>query len=131
MPESTDPSLVPNPDQGDGLKNPGPIPPASGTTPSEREPAPHEMELIELDDWPSIEAPYRLGAPRRIEDTRATLAYCLVGLLAVVMIGLMILLTSGQIPSTNFAEVAGVLVSPLIGLVGAVAGYYYGKSEKS
>jgi hypothetical protein len=92
---------------------------------------PQTGEVIEF-DWssqPGPPGPTEKSA-RKVEDTRANLAYALVGLLALTVIGLFALLISGGVPADSFAEVAGIMVSPLIGLVGAVTGYYYGKADQ-
>jgi hypothetical protein len=89
-----------------------------------------EILEITLDDLTGQQADVIEKPPRRVEDTRANLAYFLVGLLAFVLLSLVGLLACGKVPTESFAEVAGLLVSPLIGLVGAVVGYYYGKTDK-
>lgn len=89
------------------------------------------MEIIDESEWPPVDEARPIeGKSRPVEDTRATLAFCLVGLLALVIVFLLVLLLCGKLPADEFAGVAGVVVSPLIGLVGAVTGYYYGKLDR-
>lgn len=88
-------------------------------------------DIIDGGDWPAgVDAQPVEGKARRVEDTRANLAFCLFGLLAATMAGLLVLLWCGKLDATNFAQVAGLMISPLVGLVGAVTGYYYGKSDR-
>lgn len=90
-----------------------------------------EVELIDEGDWPPVDDARPVeGRARKVEDTRARLAFCLVALLAGTIAVLLALLWQGDLNQHEFAEVAGVLISPLIGLVGAVTGYYYGKSDR-
>jgi hypothetical protein len=87
-------------------------------------------EVIEL-DWSSGSAPAEPTekSARKVEDTRAYLAFTLVGLLGGSILCLLALLFAGKVPAESFAEVAGIVISPLVGLVGAVTGYYYGKAD--
>lgn len=93
---------------------------------------PKDPEVIELtlDDFKDFKSNVEEKKPRQVEDTRANIAYFLLGLLAFVLVSLIVLLACGKIPTESFAEVAGLMVSPLVGLVGAVTGYYYGKTNK-
>lgn len=74
--------------------------------------------------------PLTEGPIRRVEQTRALLAYILVGVLATVVFVLLGLLGEGILSSDEFSSVAGVLIAPLVGLVGAATGYYYGKGDR-
>lgn len=101
----------------------------SGELPEGSEPG--EPEEIYLGDWPDLpHESVREGKTRKVEDTRARLAYFLVGLLAATFVLLFVLLYCEKLTPNEFSQVAGVTISPLIGLVGAVAGYYYGRHSR-
>ncbi len=68
----------------------------------------------------------REGKGRRVEDTRARLAFSLLGLLTAVLLLLFVLLFVHTITAAQFTQLAGVLLAPLVGLVAAATGYYYG-----
>jgi hypothetical protein len=85
---------------------------------------------IDLGQWPGLDLSSIVEKQRPVENTRAALAFCLVGLLAVVLLLLLLLLWFRRVPVDAFAQVAGLLISPLVGLVGAVTGYYYGRGDR-
>ena len=89
-------------------------------------------EVIDLGEWPDLpgEGPTEKKG-RKVEDVRATLAFVLVGLLGAALAGSLLLLAFDRVDPEHFAQVAGVVVSPLVGLVGAVTGYYYGRSDRT
>lgn len=90
-----------------------------------------ELEVIDEGEWPpGDDARPVEGKARKVEDTRARLAFSLVSLLAGTVAALLVLLFFGKLSEHDFASVAGILISPLVGLVGAVTGYYYGKSDR-
>ena len=91
----------------------------------------NDPEVIDGGDWPSGigDSPVE-GKARPIDNTQATLAFCLVGILAGTILLLLVLLWFGELDGDTFPEVAGLLISPLVGLVGAVTGYYYGKADR-
>lgn len=66
------------------------------------------------------------GKGRPVEDTRARLAFFLLALLAAVLALLFVLLFVHTITAEEFTQLAGVLLAPLVGLVAAATGYYYG-----
>ena len=90
----------------------------------------HEDQVVDLGaldlGGPAVEE----GPARRVEQTRATLAYLLLALLAAVMGTDLGLLGAGIVSPSDFGSVAGVLVSPVVGLLGAATGYYYGKAGR-
>jgi hypothetical protein len=75
-------------------------------------------------------APVQLGPALPVERTRALLAYLLLGLLAVIILTLIGLLGAHRLSVQDFNEVAGVVMSPIIGLLGAATGYYYGRGHR-
>lgn len=86
-----------------------------------------EIDLGELELGPGAEPV--LTPTRAVEDTRAILAYILAGLTGIVLVGLMILLGLERINSDDFQKLAGLMLAPLAGLLGAATGYYYGQSS--
>jgi hypothetical protein len=84
---------------------------------------PEEIDLGELDlSGPSP----LLGKARKVEDTRARLAFSLLALLSLVLVLLFVLLFIHTISTQEFTQLAGLLLAPLVGLVAAATGYYYG-----
>ncbi|HXN59921.1 MAG TPA: hypothetical protein VN886_05665 [Acidimicrobiales bacterium] len=86
-----------------------------------------DEEVVDLGSLSLDEPPFDEGPVRKVEQTRATLAYLLFGLLAGVLVALFILLGTGTITPQGFESVAGVVLSPIAALLGAATGYYYGK----
>lgn len=75
-------------------------------------------------------APAKVGKPRTIDDTRAKLAYFLLALVAFLLFTLLIMLWTGHLSVEKFGNVAAITVTPIIGLLGAATGYYYGKGQR-
>jgi hypothetical protein len=67
---------------------------------------------------------------RRIDRTRAHIAYSLVAVLAATLAALLWMLGTKRLASSDFGNVAGVVIAPVVGLVGAATGYYYGHSDR-
>jgi hypothetical protein len=84
-----------------------------------------DLGPLDLRNPPIVEGP-----ARAVEKTRATLAYCLFGLLAAVVGVILGLLAAGTLSPTEFDNIAGVLIAPIVGLLGAATGYYYGRGDK-
>lgn len=64
--------------------------------------------------------------PRPQEDSaRRTIAYLLIGLLWLLVAGILLLLSFGAIEIDNIKDF-GVVLSPIIALVSAATGFYYG-----
>jgi len=69
--------------------------------------------------------------PRPQEDNaRRTIAYLLIGLLWLMVLGILLLLYSGKITVENIKDF-GVVLSPIIALVSAATGFYYGTKSNS
>ncbi len=72
---------------------------------------------------PQVGEPYD---PRPQEDSaRRTIAYLLIALLWLIVVGMLILLMFGVLKVTDMQEFA-VLLGPVIALVSAATGFYYG-----
>ncbi|HEY0869602.1 MAG TPA: hypothetical protein VGD55_04335 [Acidothermaceae bacterium] len=67
-----------------------------------------------------------VGKGKKVEDTRARLAFSLLALLTAVLGLLFLLLFVHTIDAQQFTQLAGLLLAPLVGLVAAATGYYYG-----
>lgn len=69
--------------------------------------------------------------PRPEEDgARRTIAYLLIGLLWLIVSGILILLSFGAITVADLKEFA-VLLGPIVTLVSAATGFYYGTKSTS
>jgi hypothetical protein len=71
-----------------------------------------------------------VGPARPVERTRALLAYLLFGLLAGIIVVLLGLLALKRITTPDFGMIGGVLIAPVVGLLGAATGYYYGRGDR-
>lgn len=92
---------------------------------------PAHEETFDLDSLSFADnAPYAAGPGRRVEKTRALLAYLLFGLLAGELVILLILLAFKIVTVQGFSEIGGVVISPVVGLLGAATGYYYGRGDR-
>jgi len=87
-------------------------------------------EVVDLGELSIGRQSIEEGPVRRIERTRATLAYLLLGLLAALMAALLFLLWSGHLTPAEFGNVAAIVTTPVVGLFGAATGYYYGRSQR-
>jgi hypothetical protein len=87
-------------------------------------------ELIDLGELElSDTAPFE-ERHRRVEGTRSRLAYSLVGLLGIVLLLLFGLLAFDRIETRELLDIAGIMLAPLVGLVGSATGYYYAKTDR-
>ncbi len=69
--------------------------------------------------------------PRPQEDgARRTIAYLLIGLLWLLVSGMLLLLSFGSITVTELKEFA-VVLGPVVTLVSAATGFYYGTKSNS
>lgn len=87
-------------------------------------------ELVELGPLNLNVNPFRELPPLPGERTRALLAYLLFGLLAALLAILTALLAFQKLTVDGFSQVAGVVISPVVGLLGAATGYYYGRGDR-
>lgn len=91
---------------------------------------PSQTDIVDIGSLSLDEPAITEGPARKVEQTRATLAYCLFGLLAAVVGVLLGLLAAGTFTTQNFDSAAGVVLSPIFALLGAATGYYYGKAGR-
>jgi hypothetical protein len=84
-----------------------------------------DLGELSIDD-PAIEE----GPARQIERTRATLAYLLLALLAALMGVLLAMLWRGDLAPEEFGNIAAIVTTPVVGLLGAATGYYYGSARR-
>jgi uncharacterized membrane protein len=89
-----------------------------------------DTEEVDIGSLTLDEPAFTEGPARKVEQTRATLAYCLFGLLAAVIGVLLGLLAAGSLTAQGFDSTAGVVLSPIFALLGAATGYYYGRSGR-
>ncbi len=87
-------------------------------------------EVVDIGSLTLDEPAFKEGPARNVDQTRATLAYCLLGLLTAVLGVLLGLLGSGTISTQSFGTTAGIVLSPIFALLGAATGHYYGKAER-
>ncbi len=87
-------------------------------------------EVLDLGRLDLNNPPVEEGPGRRVEKTRATLAYSLLALLAAVLGTLFGLLAAGVLTPQTFDNVTGVVLAPIVALLGAATGYYYGKGQR-
>ena len=92
----------------------------------------HEQgeEHVDLGPVDLAAPPPRELPPRPVEKTRATLAYLLFALLAAVIAADLALLAAGTLTPQSFDNVTGVVLAPVVGLLGAATGYYYGRGDR-
>lgn len=88
------------------------------------------VETFDLGPLDLFEPPFKEGPAKRVEQTRARLAVLLFWLLAAVVAALLALLYTERLKVQEFADVAAVLITPIVGLLGAATGYYYGRSDR-
>ena len=96
----------------------------------DRNPDADAVETIDLGELDLEREPVFVERLRSVEDTRAKLAFALVALLAGIVLSLVLLLAWKRITADDFQKLAGVLISPVVALVGAATGYYYGRGSR-
>jgi hypothetical protein len=67
---------------------------------------------------------------KRVDGTRAYLAFFLASLLAIVLVLLIVMLWLGKLDIKGFTQIAGVVLAPVVALLGTATGYYYGRNER-
>ncbi len=103
---------------------------AEALDPANHEERPDTIPEVDLGTLELDTAPVEEGPARRVERTRALLAYLLLALLAGIIATLLALLGVRRITTQEFGTIAGVLIAPVVGLLGAATGYYYGRGER-
>ncbi len=95
-----------------------------------------DLDLVTTEGAPPAKSAYTLETKqydpaRQREHVRAGIAYLLIGLLVgIIVLSFLMLILAGR----SFDEVKGMLellLAPIVGLVGAVTGFYYGEKAKS
>lgn len=83
-------------------------------------------------ELPTAIPPFTLSETirKRREDTRSYIAYGLIAILAGTIILSFILLLADKGNSPGVADLLKLVVAPLIGLIGAATGYYFGTRER-
>lgn len=87
-------------------------------------------EVLDLPPLTSGLAPVHEGPERPVERTRALLAYLLLALLSAEILTLLTLLGFQRISVDDFSALSAVTVTPIVGLLGAATGYYYGRAGR-
>ncbi len=64
------------------------------------------------------------------ESTRGRIAFCLIGTLAGMVIFILLLLWFHPDRVQEVKDVTEILYAPIVGLVGAATGYYFGSHER-
>ena len=64
------------------------------------------------------------------EVVRARVAYLMIGLLIVIVAAMLAGLLSGYLSAETTEKVAAIILSPVVGLLGAVLGFYYGEQSR-
>ena len=88
---------------------------------------PQDEDVLELPPLTTGLAPVHEGPERPVERTRALLAYLLLLLLSAEILTLLALLGFERISVDDFSALSAVTVTPIVGLLGAATGYYYGR----
>lgn len=88
----------------------------------------HELDLV-LEPLSEASQP-KEGKPVNVDRTRALLAYLLLALFSVVLISLLVMLGTETLSVDEFSQVSSVAITPIVGLLGAATGYYYGRASK-
>ncbi|MGH2723673.1 MAG: hypothetical protein ACRDI0_05305 [Actinomycetota bacterium] len=98
-----------------------PIPLGSETVtePPEAVEGPPERRAVREEELP-------LSVHERREVTRGLLAMALLGLLGVLVVAGPVLVATGRLSTDQIEVLAQVILTPLVGLVGSVIGFYFG-----
>lgn len=106
---------------------------AQGGTVPKAQTSGSDLDYTEENPKPNQAAPQVGGVydPRPHEDrARRRIAYLLIGLLWLIVSGILILLSLGYIEVKDIKDF-GVVLSPVIALVSAATGFYYGTKSNS
>jgi hypothetical protein len=63
------------------------------------------------------------------DRTRARLAYLLTSTVLVIVLAALMLLVTGSLKTSDLESVSAALLTPVIGLVGTVLGFYFGQQR--
>lgn len=108
-----------------GQEPPADEPPANGL------PADYnQVEFVDLGTLDIPDSPFEEGPAKRLEQTRALLAVLLFALLTAVVFSLLAFLWAERLAVDEFADMVALLVTPIVGLLGAATGYYYGRGDR-
>lgn len=120
----------------DESRDPGAPAEGSGVSPEETSLELEEGRLLDLEEGRSLPsiirsvqsaAEVRLGRPRSLEETRAQVARALVALLAVVILFSFLTLWMVAPTGDQLEGLLTIIFGPLIALVSAAVGYYFGE----
>lgn len=92
---------------------------------SERASPPDEEPIS---DVPTPRSGDKYDSRPQEDQARRIIAYFLIGLLAIVVLGLLAMVVLGIIAVDEIKEF-GVILGPLVALVSAATGFYYGTKE--
>jgi len=108
----------------------------SGTEPSEEGDGDHLLDLTVAEEDPALrDDPSRVATETRTideaqEKVRGRLAQWLTGAVVVLVLFLAVGVAAGWLTPDEVEKVAAVMLSPLIGLAGSAAGFYFGQRQQ-
>lgn len=85
----------------------------------------YSVDRLRKEKWYPVEYDPRPGE----DGARRTIAYPLIGILAVIVVSIPVLLALGIVDAAELKEFS-VLLGPVITLVSAATGFYYGTKSK-
>jgi purine-cytosine permease-like protein len=92
-----------------------------------------DIDLADVEGAPparGIPRPEPYDPSRDREVVRARVAYLMIGLLIGIVAAMIGGLLSGYLSPEAAEKVAAVILSPVVGLLGAVLGFYYGEQSR-
>lgn len=85
-----------------------------------------DWTALSSDDSKVVKPSWSPSDTKKLEDNaRAWIAYSLIALLFVIIIGVLLLLMIGRIAVTDIKEISAMF-TPVVALVSAATGFYYG-----
>lgn len=85
----------------------------------------YSVDSSRPEEWNSVAYDPRPGE----DGARRTIAYALIGLLAIIVVAVLLLLAFGVVEVTELKDFS-VLLGPVITLVSAATGFYYGTKSR-